>query len=35
MELLQVQKDLIQALKGLKMTEKEVIAVMLAVKQPE
>ena len=35
MELSQIQKDLVQVLKGLKMTEEEVIAVMLAVKQPE
>ena len=35
MELSQIQKDLVQTLKSLKMTEEEVIAVMLAVKQPE
>ncbi len=35
MELSQIQKDLVQALKGLKMTEEEIIAVMIAVQQPE
>ncbi len=35
MELSQIQKDLVQALKGLKMTEEEIIAVMIAVQQPD
>ncbi len=35
MELSQIQKDLVQVLKGLEMTEEEIIAVMIAVQQPE